>query len=90
MKNICTHITEIIRPRLITFEHRREPDGKRETRYESHKAENRRKYAAIYRQQDRWTGIRSEGSGVIAGLTYRQQLAREAIARKTYTAGKRR
>lgn len=79
---ICTHIELIVTPRTITFS-RRNTD--QTTRFASWQPDAQHQRAKDFRQRKAWTAVKAEGSGVITPLTYRQQLARDAIANGTFT-----
>ena len=88
---IVTHIEPVAR--LVTFdqsERTQQQIRKAQAdaaRYQSHSREARRAYNLEYRARGKM--VKAAGSGQYAGLTYRAQLAREALAKsgRTLEAG---
>lgn len=79
MKPICTHIEEIPVKRLVAFVRKPDPN----LRYRSDDKERKRALRAEAYQFERLSqrqGYTANGSGQIAELTYRHQLARERMA----------
>lgn len=81
---LITHIAEIPTVRKITFETRRSQTSNERERRRLQSRE-RADYSQAWHARRRREGRKAEGSGQIAGLTYRAQLARQALAQSHAT-----
>lgn len=77
MRNLVTHIAEVHRARTIHFP---ETPPAQLSGYPSQRPDVARERTREWRQARNWTERKSEGSGVVAPLTYRQQITRERLA----------